>query len=148
MSAQVASVGCNYKLYRNTGTWGSPTWLEVTTVRDNKLSMTKSTGDGSARLSTFKLYLAALKDVGIEYELLRDANKSETAALRDSYINDTVVNMAVCDQAIANSGAEYFKVDTLCTEFSRSEPLEGAVVLSVKQVPAYSSNVPLFVTVS
>ncbi len=32
-------LGFQCKLYRNTGTYGAPTWTEVTRIRDNKLNI-------------------------------------------------------------------------------------------------------------
>lgn len=147
MATVGAQAGLKMIAYRNTGTYGTPVWTAVTTVRDLNLNITKSMADGSARLSTWKGNLPTLKDASLEYEILRTRLLTDHDALRDSFLNDTVIDMALADQAIATSGTEYMRADWLMAEFSRKEPLGGPVTVAIKQVPYVLNNQPGFTAV-
>jgi len=138
--------GINCVLAYNTGTYLIPVWTVVAAVKDAKLNLTKSVGDASSRISSWKMVLPILKEISIEYEILADTSLAAYDALKLDYVNDTVVDLAVADGAIATTGTEYFRLDTVVTEFTIGQPLEGADTVTVKHQPVYSTNVPAFTT--
>ncbi len=148
MAAVGAQVGLRMKLFRNTGTYLSPVWTEITTVKDVTFNLTKGDADGSSRASSWKGHLPTLKDMSLEYEILRTRLRTDCDALRDAFLNDTILDVAVADQAIATSGCEYLRADVFTMEFSRKEPLEGPVVIQIKQMPYVLDHEPAFVVVS
>ncbi len=147
MAAVGAVVGLKFKLYRNTGTYGSPVWTLCPTVRDVNLNITKGDGDGSARVSTWKGHLPALKDASLEIEILRTRVLADHDAFRDAFVNDTIMDIAVADQTIATSGTEYWRADMFVMEFSRKEPLENGVTVSIKLMPYVLDHDPAFTTI-
>ncbi len=148
MAAVGAQIGLRCKLYRNTGTYNSPVWTLITTVKDVTFAITKGDADGSSRASTWKGHLPTLKDMSLEYEILRTRVLGDNDALRDSFLNDTILDIAVADQTISTSGTEYLRADVFTTEFSRKEPLEGPVTISIKHLPYVLDHEPAFVVVT
>jgi hypothetical protein len=148
MAAVGSTVGLNYKLYRNTsGNYATPTWTVVNTVRDLTLNITKANADADARLSSWKGHVPTLKDASLEFELLRTRLIGDNDAFRDAFLNDTIMDMAVADQLINNNGCEYWRADMFVMEFSRKEPLEGAVTTQIKMMPYVNDHTPAFSTV-
>jgi hypothetical protein len=140
-------VGVNEILYRNTGTHGSPTWSAVTIARDVSLNIEKSKAEVKSRTSTWATTMPAIKSATLEFELLGDTSVAGYDAIRDYFINDTLVDFAIADQAIATSGCEYFRADFYVYGFSVDQKLEEAQVAKVTAELGYSSNAPAFVNV-
>ena len=57
-------VGIDCKLYRNTGTYASPTWSEIPLTRDLTLKRSAGKADSTARDATYDELLAQAQDGG------------------------------------------------------------------------------------
>jgi len=145
MAGKLAA-GINCILAYNTGSHGAPSWTTITAVKDLKLNLTKSVGDASSRLTSWKEILPILKEISVEYEILADTSQATYDVLKADYTADSIVEIAIADGAIVTSGTEYFRVDTVVTEFTINQPLEGADTVTVKHQPVYSANTPTFTT--
>lgn len=139
--------GLDMKWYRNTGNYASPTWNEITTARDVTLDLTKGEADLSSRAVTWKATRGTLKDGSVDAEILYDPAVDDFAVLQSAFLNSTVVDMAFADGAINTSNTQYFRADWEVFGFTRNEPLEDAVTVSIPLRIAYSSNAPTFNTV-
>lgn len=140
-------VGLDMKAYRNTGNFASPVWNEITTCRDVTLDLSKGEADLSYRGSTWRAKRSTLKEGNVDLEILYDPTVDDHAALQAAFLNSTVLDMAFADGAINTTNTQYFRADFEVFGFSRSEPLEDAVTVSVPLSIAYSSNAPSFNTV-
>jgi hypothetical protein len=119
----------------------------VTIARDVTLDMSKGEADLSTRGSTWRAKRGTIKEGNVDMELLYDPTSDDHVAFQAAFLNSTVTDMALADGAIATNGTQYFRADFEAFGFSRSEPLEDAVTLSVPLSIAYSNNAPTFVTV-
>ena len=54
-------IGLEAKLYRNTGTYESPSWSEMTNVRDLTLNVEKGEADVTTRGATWPASAAAIR---------------------------------------------------------------------------------------
>ena len=145
--AQNATIGLNAKAYRNTGTYASPTWVELDAVRDVTLNLEKSMGDVSSRASSWMRSLPALKNASIEFELLYDGADTGVQAIRDAFLNDTLIDMAFMDGDMDTAGSQGLRAECHVENFSRSEPLEEPILVSVTLRPAAdTTNVPTWLT--
>ena len=62
-------LGMEAKLYRNTGTYALPTWVEMINVKDLTLNLEAGEADVTTRGNAgWKATIAALKDGSIEFE--------------------------------------------------------------------------------
>ena len=129
--------GVQSKLYRNTGSVASPVWNECTHVSDVDLGMTKGKGEVKARVSSFVKHVPGMKQPSLDFEIIADTTVDDYNVLRDAWVNDTVIHFAVCDQAIATSGADYWKGEYLIEEFSLSQKLESPPMVKVKCALSY-----------
>jgi hypothetical protein len=142
-------IGLREKLYRNTGTYGSPVWSLVSIVGDVSITADKSLAEVKARTSTFVKNLPGLKTMGIEFDLLGDTSIADYDALRNAFINDTMIEFAVADQLIATSGCEYYRQESYLSGFPIDQKLEEAQKAKVTAKVAYdAANDPSFVNVA
>jgi hypothetical protein len=119
-------VGLSCKLFRNTGTYGVPVWTEITITRDVTLALEAGEAEANSRANTFREYLQALKDAGIEFDALYDSADTGFIALKDAYFNNTTLDVVALDGAAA-TGAEGLRIICIVTNMSRNEPLEETV---------------------
>src|SRR5262245_2768193 len=99
-----AKVGLNCKAYRNTGNFASPVWNEITIARDLTINLTKDDADSSVRGQTWRTRLSTLKDAQVDLNVLHDPSVDDYNVLRDAFLNDTVIDFAFADGAIATTG--------------------------------------------
>jgi len=144
----MAILGLSCKMYRNTGTWASPTWSEITIAKDVTFSLEKGKADGSRRGVTWRQSIGTLKDAEISMELVHETGDSNFTALRSAFLNGTIVEILVLDGSVATSGSEGLRAEMEVFSFSRAEPLEDVVMDSVTLAPsAQASNDPVWYTV-
>ena len=142
-------LGLDAKLFRNTASYATPTWAEITNVRDVTLNLDAGEADVTTRGNNgWRATVATLKDGSIEFEMVWDSDDDDFTAIRDAFLNKTSVEMAVMDGSMATSGSQGLRASFMVTSFSRNEPLEEAITVSVTAKPTYSTNPPEWMTVT
>lgn len=143
-----AKVGLDAKLYRNSGTYDIPTWNELVNAKDVTLNLEAGEADASRRGSGgWRETLMALKDGSVEFEMVYDSADAEFTALKDAFFGGTTVELAVMDGDIATAGTQGLRATMSVLNFSRNEPLEEALTVSVTVKPAPAANPPEWMTV-
>lgn len=141
-------LGLDAKLFRNTGTYATPTWDEIANVRDVTLNLEAGEADVTTRGNNgWRATVATLKDGSIEFEMVWDSADTDFTAIRDAFLNKTAVEMAVLDGDVLDTGSQGLRASFMVTSFSRNEPLEEAITVSVTMKPTYSANPPEWMTV-
>ncbi len=140
-------IGFDGKLYRNTGTYGTPVWNEVKAVRDLRAPVEVAEHDVSSRKSRLKISLPGLVALGVEFDMVHDKAEDDYTVLRDASMNGTLLEYAVMDENIATSGSDGWRMTCGLYGFGRNEPLEGGMTHDVVLKPAPSANAPAVYTV-
>ena len=141
-------LGMEAKLYRNTGTYALPTWVELTNVKDLTLNLEAGEADVTTRGNAgWRATVATLKDGSIEFEMVWDTADTNFTAIQDAFFNGTDIEFAVMDGDITVSGTQGLRATMSITSFSRSEALEEALMVSVNAKPTYATNAPEWMTV-
>lgn len=141
-------LGLDCKLYRNTGSWESPTWVEVGNARDVTVNLEKGEADLTTRANDgWRATVGTLKDASLDLEMVWDPGDAGFAAVRDAFLNGTVLDMVALDGDIATSGSQGLRAEFSILSFSRNEPLEEGVTVNVTAKPAYSENAPEWMVV-
>ena len=141
-------LGMEAKLYRNTGTYAAPTWVELTNVKDLTLNLEAGEADVTTRGNAgWRATVATLKDGSIEFEMVWDTTDTNFTAIQDAFFNNTYIEFAVMDGDVASSGSQGLRATMSITNFSRSEALEEALMVSVNAKPTYAVNAPEWMTV-
>lgn len=106
-----ALVGRECKLYYNSNTYASPTWVEVTRAIDVAYNIVSERGNVSSRVSIWKMEAKALNGLELTfgYRYRQGVTDAVFDALRPMALSNTKVEFAVCDGAIATTGNEYLR---------------------------------------
>jgi hypothetical protein len=137
-------LGMNAKLYRSaelledasSSDVSGATWIEIENVRDVTLNLETGEADVTTRANSgWKQTLATLKDGSVEFEMVWDTTDDDFAAVRDAWLNNDEIALAVMDGDIATM-AQGLAGNFVITNFSRTEPLEDAVKVSVTAKPS------------
>ena len=144
-------LGLNAKLYRNTGSYASPTWNEIGNVKDVTLNLESAEADVTVRANNgWRATVPTLKDASVEFEMVWDTADEDFQAIRDAYLNNTTLEVLALDGPVSGAGStgnQGLRAVCNVTGFSRSEPLEEALSVSVTVKPAYSANPPTWFVV-
>jgi len=137
-------LGMHCKLYF--GVAGSTATTELTNVKDVTLNLETGEADVTTRGNQgWRAVVATLKSGSVEFEMVWDTGDAGFAALKNAYFGNTPIALAILDGAAAGGG-EGLDADFSVTNFSRSEPLEEAVTVSVTVKPTYSTRAPQWIT--
>lgn len=140
-------LGIEGKLYRNTGTYSSPTWSEMKDVSDLTLSLESVEADVTTREGGgWGLSQGAIKNAGIEFKTVWDTGDSHFTALRDAWLNHTNVELLCLDGASTTAGSQGLRASFQVLKFNRTENNEEAMLGEVAVKPARSDNAPAWYT--
>jgi len=136
-------LGLAAKLYYNTGSYASPTWTLIGNVKDVTLTLEKGTADITTRAAAgWRATVGTLKDLTIEFAMVWDTTDAAFTAIQTAFMNNTSIEVVALDGLVATTGSQGPRVTCDVTSFSRSEPLEDALTVSVTLKPTYSANAP------
>lgn len=105
--------GASYKLYLNTGSQGSPTWVEITKAGDIDLATNPEDVSVPER-GTDTGHLKGERDPEITFNLMEDAgdtNVETIIAALDANTN-TLVELAVARGPIVTTGTKYWRQES------------------------------------
>jgi hypothetical protein len=137
------TLGKDAKLYYNTGTYGSPTWNEVTQVRNVTLSLTTSEADVTTRSNSgWRAMAPVLKDGSLGFDMVYDNTDTDYEKFRDAFHNQTLVELLIVDGAYNVSGNEGVRGSFMVSKFDRKEELENAIIIEVTCRPGLAANPP------
>lgn len=141
-------LGRNHRLYRNTGTYGSPVWTLITYVRDVTVPLTKTEIDTSSRASEFLLLAGGLIAAGVTFEILDRDSDATLGVLIDAFLASTAIEFLVLNGPVATVGSTGLRMTCEVFDVSGSEPLDGAATKSVTIKPTEADNPPAKFTVT
>jgi hypothetical protein len=126
------------KLYMNTGTNASPTWVLIEEVGDVSLpDLGISLAEVATRASAYIANLAGLFNFALEFEALHKGAPTVWDVLRARFFARTPTQFLIADGLVATSGTEGFKAYYFFEKFPIDQPLQGAQKNNVRLAPAY-----------
>ena len=134
-------LGMECKLYYDsTPLSGGPetgTWTEMDNTKDVTLNLETGEADITTRANNgWRATAATLKDGSIEFEMLWDTDDAGFTAIQAAWQNAAEIALAAMDGDITTAGSQGLASNFTVTNFSRSEPLEEAVTVSVTIKPS------------
>lgn len=138
-------MGFDCKLYRNTGSYGSPTWDLMPNVMDANVTMEMDEADASIRGASggAKLTVAALMGVTIEWSMVWDTADADLLALRTAAFARTAVEFLALDQTTTGGVSPFGQGPRAICQlfgFSRPEPINGIATFPVVAKPTYDAT--------
>ena len=136
-------LGMEAKLYRNDGDYETPDWVEMTNVKDLTLNNEKGEADVTTRKNNgWRATVGTLKDGSIEFEMVWDTEDENFTAIQEAYFGNTSIEFAVMDGDIEEAGSQGLRATMSIMNFTRNEPLEEAITVSVTAKPTYAEHAP------
>lgn len=117
-------VGNDHKLYYNSGTNASPTWVEIKIVGDVNVPIDISAAQIDLRITNFVLGLPAKITPALEFFLAADIGGTVYDALRGFALARTQKQYASANGNIATSGTQWFKQFAFFTSFPWNQPTQ------------------------
>jgi hypothetical protein len=140
-------LGMDAKLYRNTGTYAAPTWVEVSNVKDVTLNLEKGEADVTTRANAgWRATVGTLKDASIEFQMVWDTVDAGFDAIRQAFFDNAPIEFAVMDGDITDPDSEGLRATFDIFNFTRNEALEEAIMVDVSIKPTYADNAPEWIT--
>jgi hypothetical protein len=128
--------------FKTGGQDGGGGWTEMPTVKDVTLNLEGSEADATKRGGGgWRATLLAIQDASVEFEMVWDVDDPAFAAIRDSYLNREKIGLQVLD---ADDG-EGLQADFQIMSFTRNEPLEEVITVSVTAKPTDSATPPSWI---
>jgi hypothetical protein len=103
-AVSAVKLGINAKVYRNTGTYGSPTWTAIDLVRDASMNLPWDFGEASARVTKVKLYAPTQIDFNIQITVRMDDADTAYNALWDAMVTPVALDLLVLDGPVTTEG--------------------------------------------
>ena len=113
------------------GTAGQTASSEMKNCKDVTLNLETGEADITTRAAEgWRITAATLKEASLEFEMVWDTSDAGFKAIKDAYFNNTAIALFASDG------------DFVVTSFSRSEPLEEALTVSVTCKPTLVTRAP------
>ena len=124
------ALGMNAKIYY--GDAGATATTELSNVRDVTLNLEAGEADVTTRANSgWRATAATLKECTCEFEMLWKSGDAGFNAMKNAYLTNAEIALAVYTADVADAEAEGIDADFTITKFSRSEPLEEGITVSV-----------------
>lgn len=141
-------LGLDAKLFRNTGSYETPTWTEITNVKDVTLNFSGGEADVSTRNGNgWRENIRTLRDAELSFDMVHDTEDAGYNAIRASFFSDVaseqIIELLVADgPTTAGSGSTGFRASFFVRDLEKTEPLEEAQMMNVTMKVARTENPP------
>jgi hypothetical protein len=141
-------LGIKAKIYRNTGTYGSPTWTHLALVRDCTVNAPWDIVDASTRSHRVKLNAKTMMGLTIGISMRKDDLDAGAVAILAAAMEDTVIDMLILDGPITTEGSTGYRSHFIVNPTGEDQGPGAALYPTYDLLPAYSSEGdPKYITV-
>lgn len=138
-TAYKSGIGCG--LYRNTGTYGTPTWTIQSLVQSVTLNCPWDFSDANSRASAVKLYGKSLVDIAVQVTFRADDADAGWQAFIDAHWSrTTVLDLLILNGLISVEGVMGVRGEFLCSLASEPQDIGGSIISTFDLKPTFSSN--------
>jgi hypothetical protein len=140
-------LGKDGKLYRNSATYASPTWNEVSNVKDLVINAEDAEADVTRRASGgFRETVGTIRELSVEFNMVWDKDDTDLAAISTAWKARAAVEFLVLDGPEDVAGSEGVRATMRVASFPRNEELENAMEVPVVLKPTPAENAPAYYT--
>lgn len=143
----MATLGINSKLFYNTATFGTPTWVEITIVRDLNVESAWNMGDASTRVSPVIQEEPTQLKLGISCKILSDGSVIYLLLSTRHYAR-TMIDIMCLDGSSATNGVEGVRYEAKIGSWTQDQGAGNVNYRDVTFAPCASANPPKSVAVS
>lgn len=142
-------LGGNMKLYLDPSGVGGSSWTEYTYVEQDSLNEERTAAEIRNRASDYVKVLGGKLNSTIELTATYHKGNAQYEALRDAFINNADIGVAVMTGTITDAGEEGLQADCKVVAFNKPRPLEEGASFSFTLRPsAESTTEPAYTEIS
>jgi hypothetical protein len=132
MATQAFVLGIDGKLYYGIGGAALTAMTEIANVKDVTITLEKGEANVTTRANAgWEATAGTLKKCTVEFEMNWTPGDAAFEAIKTAYLNNTLVSLAPLTGAKTEADSEGPHADFSITSFTRKEPLEEAITVSV-----------------
>lgn len=140
-AASANKPGIGGRLYRNTGTYGSPTWTHQDRVLSVSPSMPWDYVEAGSRGTRAKLYMQARADLQIQVQMKADdADVGYLAFRTAASVPGTVVDCLILDGLISVEGVHGWRGEFLVSLSGAPQEADGSIYDTFDLKPTFTTN--------
>lgn len=145
----MAKKGYKRTIYRNTGTFASPTWNLVDHVKDVAFVYAKDSLDATTRASSkLKEYEPGRGEFSITGMMMVDESDEDFTAFETADLADSLLDIMILDGTNATNGSRGYRMEMKLSSFTEETADDGILFRSFELKPCISSNAKQSVVVS
>jgi hypothetical protein len=138
-----ARMGLAGSLNRNTATYGSPTWTEITLTRDVQENLTWDEADVTDRASRVRRYAKTLLDADFTVTVRNDLTDAGYDALLTAMYSPTAaLDLLILDGPTTEVGAQGIRADFQVMSGSQSQALADGLFREFRLRVSIDTNPP------
>lgn len=141
-------LGVTSKLYRNTNTYGSPTWTEVTCISDLAVNAAWDEADASSRASRVKQQSKTMMGLEITGKAKVSDTDAGFLAIWAALHSDTPLDCLVLNGAKDSNGVRGYRCEFNVFSGNEDQAMANTPYLDFTLKPAASDNFAAYVVVS
>jgi hypothetical protein len=127
--------------YRNTGTYGTPTWTPLTCIKDANVAKPWDLSEASVRATRVKLYAPAQVDFAVSITVKCDNVDTGYKALNAKTVDATVLDMLILDGPLTDEGAEGVRAHWHVSDTGQDQSIGvGATYKTLDLKPGFSTE--------
>jgi len=127
-------------VYRNTGTYGSPTWTAITAVKDASSATPWDLTDASTRATRVKLYAPTQIDFAATLTVRCDDADTGYNALADASISGTAQDLLILDGPIATEGVRGVRAHFHVSATGQDQAIGNVLYTNFDLKPGFSTD--------
>lgn len=139
-AAAGALTGIAARLYRNTGTYGSPTWTAANLVRSVTPGAAWDFSDASARETRAKMFEPTQVDLSGSFEMRADALDASYVAILAAAMARTTVDLMILNTAITVEGGMGFRSQVTLSQSGETQGPGDTVYTTFDYKPRYTTD--------
>jgi len=141
-AADAMKPGIGGVVYRNTGTYVTPTWTPQSLVKDVRVPAPWDMAEAGSRETRAKLYMKTRVDLGGFSVTMRatDANAGYLAFRAAAVSPTSVLDLLILDGAIATEGVHGFRAEFLASLTDEPQEIDGSIYDTFDLKPAWTAN--------
>jgi hypothetical protein len=132
--------GIDCKVYRNSASYGSPTWALINPTIEVTVNLENSTFDASNRDSNYRLQLPALTDISVDLRFHKDKDDADFLALETAAQTRANLDLLILDGLQTVATSDGWRILGFFSSWTESQPLEDAITVDATYVPAAVAN--------
>ena len=127
-------------IYRNTGTYGSPTWTAMTLVRDVNISRPWDFASADVRATRVKLYAPTQMDFAVTMTMRCDDADTAYLAVDAAAISGAAVEFLILDGPIATEGVRGVRSHFHISDTGQDQAIGNVLYKNYELKAAFSTD--------